>query len=48
MKELSKEIYYEDDVHEDVFSIYWDNDVVQLNKEEIKLLIPLLQNFLVR
>ena len=32
--------------HKDIFTIEWDNDVVNLTKEEAKNLIPLLQEFI--
>lgn len=44
MKDLSRDISY-CDKYSDVIQLFWDNDVVQLNKEEAKLLIPVLQNF---
>lgn len=32
--------------HKDIFTLSWDNDVVNLTKKEAERLIPLLQEFI--
>jgi len=41
---LDKEVSY--DYSSGDFYLYWENDVVYLNKENIQKLIPILQEFI--
>lgn len=42
-----KEVYIDEpNPHKDAFNIYWDNDVVSLNRKEAKILLPKIQAWL--
>ena len=34
------------DLHKDYFNLYWDNDIISLSVNDVKALIPILQNWL--